>query len=192
VITVAMDLLPDVTVGCDSCQGERFGPAVLECRLEGRTIAEVLDATVDAAAAALAGDLRLAVPLGALGDIGLGYLRLGQETASLSAGEWQRLRLAGLLAAPLRGTAAVLLDEPTSGLGFEDVDRLVIALRRLAAAGHLVVVVEHDLDLVAASDWVIELGPGGGEAGGRVVVEGPPEAVMAHAGSATGQALRER
>jgi len=134
----------------------------------------------------------LAKPLGALGEVGLGYLKLGQEGAALSEGERQRLRLAGLLAGNTTGPAAILLDEPTRGLGFEDVDRLVATLRRLAEEGHLVVAVEHDLDFIRASDWVIDLGPEGGTGGGRILVEGPPETVMASRESHTGQALAGR
>jgi excinuclease ABC subunit A len=189
VIVVAMDLLPDVAIGCEACQGRRFRPEVLECRLDGRNIAEMLDAGVAELAEAFAADPHFAKPTKALIEVGLGYLRLGQSGGSLSAGELQRLRLAGLLADPGGRKGAVLLDEPTRGLGFEDVDRLVEALRRLAKDGHLVVAVEHDLDFIAASDWVIDLGPEGGEGGGRIVYEGPPERLPLCAESHTGRAL---
>ena len=189
VLTVAMDLLPDVTVGCETCQGKRFRPEVLACLLEGRNLSEVMDATVVELLEAFAGDALLAKPLRALDEVGLGYLRLGQEGLALSEGEGQRLRLARLLAEPPPGRAAILLDEPTRGLGFEDVERLVAALHRLARQGHLVVAVTHDLDVIAASDWVIDLGPEGGTAGGRVVVTGPPLSVAACAESHTGMAL---
>jgi excinuclease ABC subunit A len=189
VLTVAMDLLPDVTVGCEACLGTRFRPEILECRLEGQTIAEVMDATVAEWLQRCAGDALLAQPLEALRAVGLGYLKLGQEGATLSEGERQRLRLASLLAEQGQGPQAILLDEPTRGLGFEDVDHLVVALRGLAAAGHLVVAVEHDLAFIHACDWVIDLGPEGGEAGGLVLVEGTPEQVMACGESHTGQAL---
>lgn len=134
-------------------------------------------------------DRAIAPALKALTDIGLGYLTLGQEAAALSAGEAQRLRLAGLLARAGAGPAAVLLDEPTRGLGSGEVDRLRDALLRLARAGHLVVAVEHHLDFIAGADWVIDLGPEGGAGGGTVVVQGPPAAVAACAESLTGQAL---
>lgn len=192
VLTMAMDLLPDVTVGCETCGGQRFRPEVLECRLEGRSIAEVLEATVAELAGAFSGDALLATPLRALEEVGLGYLRVGQAGAALSAGERQRLRLAGLLAESPGTRAAILLDEPTRGLGFEDVDRLSATLHRLAQDGHLVVVVTHDLDLIAASHWIIDLGPEGGAGGGRVLVEGPPSVVRACAASHTGQALANR
>ena len=134
---------PDVTVGCETCGGRRFSDDVLSCRLDGRSLTDVLDAPVGDAASWFAGDRGIAPHLEALREIGLPYLRLGQEGTALSSGERQRLRLARLLAAPRAGRTAVLLDEPTRGLGFEDVDRLLGALDRLAAAGHLVVVVEH-------------------------------------------------
>jgi len=192
VITVAMDLLPDVTVGCEDCQGLRFQPEVLECRVAGLNIAEALAGTAGDLVRTFAGDAAIARPLQALADLGLGYLALGQDGATLSAGEAQRLRLAGLLARAGADPAAVLLDEPTRGLGFGEVDRLLAALRRLAGAGHLVVAVEHNLDFIAAADWIIDLGPEAGAGGGTVVAEGPPAAVAACAGSLTGQALARR
>jgi excinuclease ABC subunit A len=189
VLTVAMDLLPDVTVGCEVCRGARFRPEVLECLLEGQTMAEMMDATIATWLARSAGDTKWVKPLEALSAVGLGYLKLGQEGATLSGGERQRLRLAGLLADSEQGRVAILLDEPTRGLGLEDVDRLVVVLHRLAEAGHLVVSVEHDLAFIHACDWVIDLGPEGGDAGGRVVVAGSPEWVADCGESHTGQAL---
>ena len=165
---------------------------MLACEVEGLSIAAWLDASVAEAAGLLAASPALARSLTALVEVGLGYLRLGQEGGSLSAGELQRLQLARLLATAGRGPTAVLLDEPSRGLGREDVDRLLATLRRMADAGCLVVVVEHDLDLVAASDWVIDLGPEGGDEGGRVVVAGPPATVVACAASHTGRALAAR
>jgi excinuclease ABC subunit A len=173
VVRVAMDFLPDVTVGCEACGGRRFSDDVLACRLEGRSVTELLDATVSDAARGFAAYPAIAGPLASLFDLGLGYLRLGQEGSALSSGERQRLRLARLLAGPCPGKAAVLLDEPTRGLGFEDVDRLLDALGRLASAGHVVVVVEHHPAVLAAADWLVELGPDGGDGGGRVVRAGP-------------------
>lgn len=185
VLTVAMDLLPDVTVGCAACDGQRFKPEVLECRLDGLTIAETLAATVAEQASRSGGDPGLA----ALVEVGLGYLKLGQEGTALSAGEGQRLRLAQLLARPRRPSSAILLDEPTRGLGSGDVARLAGLLRRLAREGHLVVAVEHDPRFIAGCDWVIDLGPEGGAGGGRVVVAGTPAQVAACPGSHTGRAL---
>ncbi|HJW73140.1 MAG TPA: hypothetical protein VJ486_09950 [Geothrix sp.] len=189
VITVAMDLLPDVVMGCEACQGQRFKPEVLACLLNGRSLADLLETCVADLAEIFKTDDPFAKCFEALLGVGLGYLRLGQEGSALSEGERQRLRLARLLADPPKGRVAILLDEPTRGLGFEDVDRLGTALRRLAAQGHLVVAVEHDLEFISACDWVMDLGPEGGAAGGQWVVEGTPGAVAACAASHTGQAL---
>jgi excinuclease ABC subunit A len=174
VVTVAMDLLPDVTVGCETCGGRRFSDDVLACRLRGRSLTDLLEAPVGEVATWFAGDRAISGPLEALRAIGLSYLRLGQEGSALSTGDRQRLRLARLLATPRAGRTAVLLDEPTRGLGFEDVESLLGALVRLASDGHLVVVVEHHRDILDAADWLIELGPDGGERGGRVVRAGAP------------------
>jgi len=189
-LTVAMDLLPDVVVGCETCAGTGFQARILECRVAGRNLAELRAATVAEAAALFPADPALAGPLAALAGVGLGYLRLGQEGRSLSTGEWQRLRLAGLLANREPGLAAVLLDEPARGLGLPEVVQLRAALRRLAAEGHLLLVVEHNLDLIRAADWIIDLGPGGGPEGGGLVVAGSLAEVMACEGSWTGAALR--
>ena len=175
VVRVPMDLLPDVTVGCEACGGRRFSDEVLACRLEGRSITDLLDTPVSDAASWLTSNPALAAPLAALRDLGLGYLRVGQDGTTLSSGERQRLRLARLLASPRRGRVAVLLDEPTRGLGLDDVDRLLSSLGRLAGEGHLVVVVEHHPAVLGAADWLVEMGPEGGERGGRVLLAGPPE-----------------
>jgi excinuclease ABC subunit A len=191
VLTIPMDLLPDVVVECETCGGRRFVPQVLECTLHGVDIAQALDASLREVAARFASDDAIHGPIRTLAELGLGYLRLGQDASTLSAGERQRVRLAMLLARPQAEPVAVLLDEPTRGLGFDDVSTLVGALGRLADAGHMVVVVEHDLDLIAAADWIIDLGPEGGDGGGRIVVEGPPELVRRTSGSHTGRALAE-
>ena len=189
VVTVAMDLLPDVTVGCEVCQGRRFQPAVLACMVEGWTIADALEATLSELRPRFGRDAALARRLEALEQLGLGYLRPGQEGGTLSAGELQRLRLAGLLAGQEGGPSVLLLDEPTRGLGATDVARLVDALRRLVRAGHLVIAVEHHLGFIAEADWVVDLGPEGGPGGGQLVAQGPPEAIAACPESRTGRAL---
>jgi excinuclease ABC subunit A len=191
VLTVTLDLLPDVTVGCEACGGQRFLPPVLECRIGERTITQVLEATLEDVARAFSRDAAVAGPLQALMDTGLGYLRLGQEARTLSEGEGQRLRLAGLLASAPAQPSAILLDEPTRGLGAAEVQRLLAVLGRLVEAGHLVVAVEHDLGFIAAADWVMDLGPGGGPEGGALVAAGPPAALRACAASHTGAALRD-
>jgi excinuclease ABC subunit A len=185
-----MDLLPDVTVGCEACGGRRFSDDVLACRLGGRTITDLLDAAVSDAATWFASPPALALPLAALRDLGLGYLRAGQEGTTLSSGERQRLWLARLLAVPRRGNVAVLLDEPTRGLGLDDVARLLAAFDRLAGEGHLLVVVEHHPAVLAAADRVVELGPEGGERGGRLVEAGAPP-TGAPQGRAEDRALHE-
>jgi excinuclease ABC subunit A len=172
VLTVAMDLLPDVTLGCEACGGLGFRGPVLECLLAGRTIAATLGATVAELLESFRDDALLAPPLQALVEAGLGYLRPGQETRTLSSGEGQRLRLSLLLRDPGPAPVAILLDEPARGLGAADVERLGAALRRLAAAGHLVVAVEHDPVLIREADWNLELGPGGGPEGGNLMSEG--------------------
>ena len=189
-VTIALDLLPDVTVGCEECGGLGFRPEVLECTVAGMSIAGALGATVARLVQSFAQDRAIAQPLQALVEAGLGYLTLGQDGRPLSAGEDQRLRLAGLLARAETGPrAAVLLDEPTRGLGAGEVERLLAVLGRLARAGHLVVAVEHHLELIAAADWIIDLGPEGGAGGGAVVVQGPRRRGGRLPGSFTGQAL---
>jgi excinuclease ABC subunit A len=190
-VTVAMDLLPDVTLPCEDCQGRRFLPEVLACRYRGLSITGALDLPIQDLAAALDGDASLERPLRALAEAGLGYLNLGQEGAALSTGEAQRLALTRLLERAGAEPVAVLLDEPARGLGAGEVGQLLATLRRLAADGHLVVAVEHNLDFIAGSDWIIDLGPGGGADGGQILAEGPVAAVLA-SGTATGEALAAR
>ncbi len=211
---VEMQFLSDVYLRCPDCDGKRFRPEILEIAIEGRSdasafgrrvtrsIAEILELTVNEALAFFADDREIAVRLQPLADVGLDYLRLGQPVPTLSGGEAQRLKLAGFLAqasskkpqAPARRGARAgtlfLFDEPTTGLHFDDVARLLRALRKLIAAGHSLLVIEHNLDVIRASDWVIDLGPEGGDRGGEVVASGTPDEVSAHPTSATGAALR--
>ncbi|MGV8040444.1 MAG: AAA family ATPase [Thermoanaerobaculaceae bacterium] len=191
-VRVSMDFLPDVWVACETCQGARFRPEVLACRLGGRTIAELLDGTLAETVAVFAGEPAVSHPLAPLVELGLGYLRLGQPTTTLSGGERQRLELALALAAADGGPRLVLLDEPTRGLHPADVERLLRVFDRLVEAGHSLVVVEHDLAVVAAADHVIDLGPEGGAGGGRLVAAGRPDEVAACEASHTGRALRAR
>ncbi|MBN2449478.1 MAG: excinuclease ABC subunit UvrA [Lentisphaeria bacterium] len=193
-LRVEMQFLSDVYLRCPECDGRRYLPAVLDVTLPcGRNVAEVLELTVAEAVDVFAGTAEIARRLAPLAQVGLGYLRLGQPVPTLSGGEAQRLKLAGHLAQTSgrgadRGTL-FLFDEPTTGLHFQDTERLLEALDRLIEQGHSVVVIEHNLDIVRAADWIIDLGPEGGERGGSVVCQGPPEAVMALAESHTGQAL---
>jgi excinuclease ABC subunit A len=190
-IRVSMDFLPDVWVPCDECGGRRFTPAVLACRVGGRSVADVLELTAREARAAFAGSAAITRPLDLLVDIGLGYLRLGQGADTLSGGERQRLLLATELVGGSAGPTLFLFDEPTTGLHFEDVARLLTVFDRLVEAGHTVLVAEHQLDVIQAADWVIDLGPEGGDEGGLVVAVGTPD-VLARTDSWTGRALASR
>jgi excinuclease ABC subunit A len=198
---VEMQFLSDVYLRCPDCDGKRFRAEVLEVKVAGRSIAEVLEMTVAEAVAFFAGDAEVATALRPLIDVGLEYMRLGQPVPTLSGGEAQRLKLAGHLvealsqpaaprSAPWRGKL-FLFDEPTTGLHFDDVAKLLRAFRRLIAAGHSLVVIEHNLDVIRAADWVIDLGPEGGEAGGQLLVAGTVADVMATPASHTGAALRD-
>jgi excinuclease ABC subunit A len=187
---VEMHFLPDVFVQCETCQGRRYNRETLEVRYQGLSIADVLDLSVEAARDRLCAHPRLARLLGTLTEVGLGYLRLGQSATTLSGGEAQRVRLARELGRRETGRTLYLLDEPTTGLHFDDVRRLLEVLGRLVDAGNSVVVIEHNLDVVKSADWVIDLGPDAGERGGRVVAEGPPEAVARSRRSHTARYLR--
>ncbi len=187
---VAMHFLPDVFVLCEACQGRRYNRETLEVRYQGLSIADVLDLSVDAARELLSAHPRLARLLGTLGEVGLGYLRLGQSATTLSGGEAQRVRLARELGRRETGRTLYLLDEPTTGLHFDDVRRLLEVLGRLIDAGNTVVVIEHNLDVIKSADWVIDLGPDAGERGGRVVAAGTPEQVARSRRSHTARYLR--
>jgi len=187
-IRVSMDFLPDVWMTCEACQGTRYIADVLACRIEGRSIADVLEMSVDEAREFF--DVgRITGPLDILREVGLGYVRLGQPARTLSGGERQRLVLATGLMQPGGGPTLYLFDEPTTGLHADDVAQLLRVFDRLIAAGHTLIVIEHNLDVIAASDWIVDLGPEGGDRGGRIVAEGPPETVAAHPESHTGRAL---
>ncbi|HEY3358663.1 MAG TPA: excinuclease ABC subunit UvrA [Polyangia bacterium] len=191
VLTVKMHFLPDVEVRCPACRGRRFTRETLAVQYRGHDVAQVLEMTVEEALALFA-DVPAAVSrLQVLADVGLGYLQLGQPATTLSGGEAQRVKLAKELGRRARGRTLYLLDEPTTGLHLADTARLLGVLQRLVDAGNTVVVVEHNLELVKAADWVIDLGPEGGAAGGALVAEGAPEDVARVAGSYTGRYLRE-
>ncbi|MCX7916293.1 MAG: excinuclease ABC subunit A, partial [Verrucomicrobiae bacterium] len=193
--TIEMNFLPDVTVPCEECGGLRFTPETLEVRWKGHSIGDVLRLSVKAARELFATQPSIRNGLDLLEEVGLGYLTLGQSSPTLSGGEAQRIKLVTELAkARTDGRAAggtlYVLDEPTIGLHMADVARLIAVLHRLVEAGHTVVVIEHNLDVIAAADWIIDLGPEGGAHGGRVVAAGTPQAVS-RTQTHTGRFLRE-
>ncbi len=186
---IEMHFLPDVFVTCDVCRGKRYNRETLEVRYKGLNIAEVLSLTVDEARDLFAAVPRITKILDTLRAVGLGYLQLGQPATTLSGGEAQRIKLSRELARRATGKTLYLLDEPTTGLHFHDVGKLLEVLHALVDRGNTVVVIEHNLDVVKTADWIVDLGPEGGDGGGRVVAEGPPEAVAAEPASHTGRYL---
>ncbi len=190
-VDIEMQFLPDVSVTCDVCGGRRYNRETLEIRYKGANIADVLDLTVTEALELLGNVPLIRARLETLRQVGLGYLRLGQRATTLSGGEAQRVKLARELSKRPGGHALYLFDEPTTGLHFEEVSRLLEILHRLVEAGHTVIAIEHNPDFLRHADYIVDLGPEGGENGGRVVAAGTPEDVMRVAASATGQCLRE-
>ncbi len=186
---IEMNFLPDVYVTCDVCRGRRYNYETLQVKYKGYSIADLLEATVEEALGVLENIPQIRPKLETLNDVGLGYIHLGQSSTTLSGGEAQRIKLARELSRRQTGRTFYILDEPTTGLHFDDVRKLLDVLQRLVDLGNTVVVIEHQLDVVKSADWVIDLGPDGGEAGGHVVVAGTPEQVMRSRKSYTGQAL---
>jgi excinuclease ABC subunit A len=188
-IKVEMHFLPDVYVPCDSCHGQRYNRETLEVLYKGLNIAQVLDLTVEAAAGFFSAVPVLARKLQTLTDVGLGYIRLGQSATTLSGGEAQRVKLSLELSKRDTGRTLYILDEPTTGLHFHDTAMLLDVLHKLRDAGNTVVVIEHNLDVIKTADWVIDMGPEGGDGGGTVVAAGPPEQIAATPASHTGRYL---
>jgi excinuclease ABC subunit A len=188
-LKIEMHFLPDAWVPCPACGGRRFNRETLEVTYKGKSIADVLGLSVSEAREFFRPIPKIHHILAILEELGLGYLQLGQPANTLSGGEAQRLKLAVELARPQAPHTLYLFDEPTTGLHFGDVEKLLAAFLRLRDAGHSVLVVEHHLDVIAAADWVIELGPGGGVHGGRLVAAGPPSEIRQNADSPTGRAL---
>jgi excinuclease ABC subunit A len=189
-VKIEMHFLPDVYVPCEVCKGRRYNRETLEVRYKGRSIADVLDLTVSDALEFFGTQRRIADKLELLNDVGLGYLHLGQAATTLSGGEAQRVKLATELAKRDTGRTLYILDEPTTGLHFEDVRLLLEVLHRLVDKGNSVIVIEHNLDVIKTADWVLDLGPEGGDGGGRIVAQGTPEQVATAPGSHTGDFLR--
>ena len=188
-VKIEMHFLPDVYVPCEVCKGKRYNRETLEVRYKGRSIAEVLELTVADALEFFGAQRRIAEKLELLNDVGLGYIHLGQAATTLSGGEAQRVKLATELSKRDTGRTLYILDEPTTGLHFEDVRLLLEVLHRLVDKGNSVVVIEHNLDVIKTADWIIDLGPEGGDGGGRIVAEGTPEEVQENAASFTGRFL---
>ena len=190
-LRVEMQFLADVFVPCEHCDGKRFKPDVLEVRTRGCNVVDVLNMTVREALSFFNASPKIGRRLQVLDEIGLGYLRLGQPATTLSGGEAQRIKIAAHLMSRRGDRTLYILDEPTTGLHVDDIAKLLAAFRKLLQAGHTLVVIEHNLDVIKTADWVIDLGPEGGEEGGEVVVAGPPEHVAAHEESHTGRYLRQ-
>ena len=190
-VKVEMQFLADVFVPCDQCEGKRFKPQVLEVKYRGRSIDQVLDMTVREALTFFSSSPKVLRRLQVLDEIGLGYLRLGQPATTLSGGEAQRIKIAAHLSSHTGDRVLYILDEPTTGLHFDDIAKLLAAFRKLLQAGHSLLVIEHNLDVIKTADWIIDLGPEGGEEGGQLVAAGPPEQVVKVEGSHTGRYLRE-
>jgi len=189
-VRVEMQFLADVFVPCEQCDGMRFKPQVLEVKYKGKNVHQVLDMTVREALTFFSGSPKVLRRLHVLDEIGLGYLRLGQPATTLSGGEAQRIKIAAHLVSMSGERVLYILDEPTTGLHFDDIAKLLAAFRKLVEAGHTLLVIEHNLDVIKTADYIIDLGPDGGDAGGEVVTSGTPEQVARVESSYTGQALR--
>jgi excinuclease ABC subunit A len=190
IITIEMHFLPDVYVPCEVCHGKRYNRETLEVTYKDKSIADVLDMTVEEALGFFANIPKIKRKLQTLFDVGLGYIKLGQSSTTLSGGEAQRVKLATELSKRSTGKTVYILDEPTTGLHFDDVRKLLEVLQRLVEGGNTVIVIEHNLDVIKVADWIIDLGPEGGEGGGLVVAEGVPENVAKVEGSYTGEFLK--
>ena len=188
-IKIEMHFLPDVYVPCEVCKGARYNRDTLDVTFKGKNIADVLDLSCEEAAEYFSNQPVISRHMQTLVDVGLGYIKLGQPAPTLSGGEAQRIKLSAELSKRSTGKTLYILDEPTTGLHFEDVRKLLGVLSRLVGQGNTVIVIEHNLDVVKTADWIIDLGPEGGDGGGSVVAVGPPEKVVGCAGSYTGQFL---
>ncbi len=191
ILKIEMHFLPDVYVPCEVCKGKRYNRETLEVKYKNKNIADILDMTVEEACEFFTDIPRIAKKLATLNEVGLGYIRLGQPSTTLSGGEAQRVKLATELSKTSTGKTLYILDEPTTGLHSDDVRRLIEILQRLTDGGNTVLVIEHNLDVIKCADHIIDLGPEGGEKGGRIVCTGTPEQVAECAQSYTGQFLKK-
>jgi len=189
IIKIEMHFLPDVYVPCEVCQGKRYNREALEIHYKGKTISDVLDMTVEQALEFFENIPQIARKLQTLTDVGLGYIGLGQPATTLSGGEAQRVKLATELSRRPTGRTLYILDEPTTGLHMADVKKLLEVLQALVDTGNSMVIIEHNLDVIKSADWLIDMGPEGGDKGGNVIVTGTPETVSKHKASYTGQFL---
>ena len=190
IIQIEMHFLPDVYVPCEVCHGTRYSREVQEVKFRGHSISDVLDQTVDEAVETFENVPRIRTKLRTLQDVGLGYIKLGQPSTQLSGGEAQRVKLSTELSRRDTGKTFYILDEPTTGLHYADVERLLHVLHRLVDQGNTVVVIEHNLEVLKTADWMIDLGPEGGDKGGYLVATGTPEQLALNPASYTGQYLR--
>ena len=189
ILKIEMQFLPDVYVPCEVCKGKRYNREALEIHFKGRSIADVLEMTIEEAVEFFSAVPNVRAKLQTLYDVGLGYVHLGQPATTLSGGEAQRVKLATELSRRATGRTLYVLDEPTTGLHFADVEKLLEVLHRLVDGGNTVLVIEHNLDVIKTADWIVDLGPEGGARGGQIIAEGTPEKIAATQGSATGEYL---
>ena len=191
VLKIEMHFLPDIYVPCEVCKGKRYNRETLEVKYKGKTIADVLDMTVEEALTFFENIPRIKSKIQTLYDVGLGYIKLGQPSTTLSGGEAQRVKLATELSKKATGKTLYILDEPTTGLHIADVHKLVDILQRLVDTGNSIIVIEHNLDLIKTADYIIDLGPEGGEKGGQVISVGSPEQIVKNEQSYTGKFLKK-
>lgn len=189
-IKIEMHFLPDVYVTCESCKGKRYNRETLEITWREKSIADVLDMTIDDGLAFFKAVPSVRDKLATMQRVGLGYIKIGQQATTLSGGEAQRIKLSKELSRRATGRTVYILDEPTTGLHFEDIRRLLEVLQELVEAGNTVIVIEHNLDVVKTADWIIDIGPEGGDGGGEIVATGKPEDIMKNAKSITGDYLK--
>jgi excinuclease ABC subunit A len=188
---IEMDFLPDVHIPCETCKGKRYNRETLEIRFKGKSIADILDLTVEQAVVFFENQPYIVRKIQTLNDVGLGYITLGQHATTLSGGEAQRVKLATELSKKDTGRTLYILDEPTTGLHFKDIQHLLDVLNKLTDKGNSVLIIEHNLDLIKVADHVIDIGPEGGEKGGMIVCEGTPEEVAKNKSSYTARFLKE-
>ena len=189
--TIEMNFLPDVYVQCDECYGKRYNRETLEVRFKGKSISDVLDMTINTAFDFFEGVANIHKKVAALKDVGLGYIKLGQASTTLSGGEAQRVKLANELAKKDTGNTLYIFDEPTTGLHFEDIRVLMNVMTRLLDKGNSIIIIEHNLDVIKLADYIIDLGPEGGQKGGKIIVVGTPEEVIENKRSSTAKYLKE-